>query len=190
MVTRLSSLLLALALLVGANEPRADERSILLASTTSTENSGFFAHLLPQFTAATGIEVRVVAVGTGIAGLFSLFGCRTLQRHLTKVAINDHEICNVAFRTRVLGWAELERFKLRYYGTKRQEKGSEGFMQLTLKGGGQSLTYDSGIEGFAFITWRATKAARENGVSFDPVSAGNLLAIGLDADRETPPPPA
>ncbi len=135
-----------------------------------------------------GASTLIVAIGTGIAGLFSLFGCRTLQRHVTKVAINDQEIRNVAFGTRIMGWADLERLKLRYYGTKRQEKGSEGFMQLTLKGGGQSLTYDSGIEGFTFITWRATKAARENGISFDPASAGNLLAIGLDADRETPPP--
>ncbi len=40
---------------------------ITVASTTSTENSGLFAHILPQFTAATGIEVRVVAKGTGQA---------------------------------------------------------------------------------------------------------------------------
>jgi tungstate transport system substrate-binding protein len=38
-----------------------------MASTTSTEQSGLFAHLLPQFTRATGIEVRVVAQGTGQA---------------------------------------------------------------------------------------------------------------------------
>ncbi|MFP6758575.1 MAG: substrate-binding domain-containing protein, partial [Alphaproteobacteria bacterium] len=38
-----------------------------LASTTSTENSGLFEFLLPQFKAATGIAVRVVAVGTGQA---------------------------------------------------------------------------------------------------------------------------
>ena len=38
---------------------------ILVQSTTSTENSGLFKHLLPLFTAKTGIEVRVVAVGTG-----------------------------------------------------------------------------------------------------------------------------
>ena len=42
-------------------------RSITLASTTSTENSGLFAHILPRFTAASGIAVRVVAVGTGQA---------------------------------------------------------------------------------------------------------------------------
>jgi tungstate transport system substrate-binding protein len=40
---------------------------ILVQSTTSTENSGLFDHLLPMFTAETGIEVRVVAVGTGQA---------------------------------------------------------------------------------------------------------------------------
>ncbi|MBH8580502.1 substrate-binding domain-containing protein [Bisbaumannia pacifica] len=40
---------------------------ITLASTTSTENSGLFDAILPQFTEAAGIEVRVVAVGTGQA---------------------------------------------------------------------------------------------------------------------------
>jgi tungstate transport system substrate-binding protein len=45
----------------------AQERSITLASTTSTEQSGFFAHVLPLFEAQTGIDVKVVAVGTGQA---------------------------------------------------------------------------------------------------------------------------
>ncbi len=45
----------------------AQERYITMASTTSTEQSGLFAHLLPSFKAATGIDVRVVAVGTGQA---------------------------------------------------------------------------------------------------------------------------
>ncbi|MCB1957304.1 MAG: extracellular solute-binding protein [Rhodocyclaceae bacterium] len=40
---------------------------ITVASTTSTQSSGLFDHLLPAFTADTGIEVRVVAVGTGQA---------------------------------------------------------------------------------------------------------------------------
>ena len=45
----------------------AQERFIVMASTTSTEQSGLFAHLLPAFKAASGIDVRVVAVGTGQA---------------------------------------------------------------------------------------------------------------------------
>ncbi len=47
---------------------RADTgRSLVMASTTSTEQSGLFAHLLPRFTAASGITVKVVALGTGQA---------------------------------------------------------------------------------------------------------------------------
>ena len=45
----------------------AGERFIIVQSTTSTEQSGLFGHLLPLFQAKTGIEVRVVAVGTGQA---------------------------------------------------------------------------------------------------------------------------
>jgi len=45
----------------------AQDKYIIVQSTTSTENSGLFKHLLPLFTKKTGIEVRVVAVGTGQA---------------------------------------------------------------------------------------------------------------------------
>jgi tungstate transport system substrate-binding protein len=43
------------------------ERSIVVASTTSTEQSGLFGHILPLFTKKTGIQVKVVALGTGQA---------------------------------------------------------------------------------------------------------------------------
>src|SRR5690242_1290381 len=46
---------------------RADDRFLTLSSTTSTQDSGLFGHILPIFTAATGITVHVVAVGTGQA---------------------------------------------------------------------------------------------------------------------------
>jgi tungstate transport system substrate-binding protein len=43
------------------------QRSIVLSSTTSTEQSGFFGYILPVFEKKTGIQVKVVAVGTGQA---------------------------------------------------------------------------------------------------------------------------
>jgi tungstate transport system substrate-binding protein len=66
---RLAAFLLAFICTVASTSigARAQERFITLASTTSTEESGLFAHLIPIFRAATGIEVRVVAVGTGQA---------------------------------------------------------------------------------------------------------------------------
>ena len=54
-------------MLLAAGMASAEDRYITVASTTSTENSGLFDHILPQFTEATGIDVRVVAVGTGQA---------------------------------------------------------------------------------------------------------------------------
>ncbi len=57
--------LLALALTAAAGA--ASAQSITMASTTSTEQSGLFGHLLPAFRQATGIDVKVVAVGTGQA---------------------------------------------------------------------------------------------------------------------------
>ena len=45
----------------------AADRSIVVASTTSTQDSGLFGYLLPIFTAKTGIEVKVIAQGTGQA---------------------------------------------------------------------------------------------------------------------------
>lgn len=59
--------LLLLTLVVLAPLAQASDRFIVVQSTTSTENSGLYGWLLPQFTAESGIEVRVVAVGTGQA---------------------------------------------------------------------------------------------------------------------------
>jgi tungstate transport system substrate-binding protein len=60
-------LAVALLLMAFAMPVNAAEHFIAVASTTSTENSGLFRYILPQFQRATGIEVRVVAVGTGQA---------------------------------------------------------------------------------------------------------------------------
>src|ERR1700743_2399533 len=60
--------LFAIALTIaGSSAAPAAEKAIVLASTTSVEASGLLAHILPQFTAKTGITVNVVAQGTGKA---------------------------------------------------------------------------------------------------------------------------
>jgi tungstate transport system substrate-binding protein len=61
------ALSLAMALFVTASSRARAADFITLASTTSTENSGLLDQLIPLFRSATGIEVRVVAVGTGKA---------------------------------------------------------------------------------------------------------------------------
>ena len=60
-------LVTALAAQAAALPARAEPGSIVVASTTSTEQSGLFRHILPLFREKTGIEVKVVALGTGQA---------------------------------------------------------------------------------------------------------------------------
>jgi tungstate transport system substrate-binding protein len=56
-----------ISVLVASAPALAQDRSIIVASTTSTQDSGLFGHILPLFKAKTGIEVKVVAQGTGQA---------------------------------------------------------------------------------------------------------------------------
>lgn len=80
---------------------QAQERFITVASTTSTEQSGLFAHLLPAFEKASGIKVRVIALGTGQA--------------LDMARRGDADVVFVHDK------AAEEKFVAEGYGVKRQE---------------------------------------------------------------------
>jgi tungstate transport system substrate-binding protein len=58
---------LVLSLVLTASAWATHAQTLVMASTTSTEQSGLFSHLIPAFTKATGVEVKVVALGTGQA---------------------------------------------------------------------------------------------------------------------------
>ena len=60
-------LVLVVAVLTIGGPALAQDKSIVVASTTSTQDSGLFGHLLPRFKARTGIDAKVVALGTGQA---------------------------------------------------------------------------------------------------------------------------
>jgi tungstate transport system substrate-binding protein len=61
------ALMLCVSVLASHAPAVAQDRSIVVASTTSTQDSGLFGYLLPIFKAKTGIEVKVIAQGTGQA---------------------------------------------------------------------------------------------------------------------------
>ena len=68
MLYRRSFVALAIAFVCLSCGPSfAQDKSIVVASTTSTQDSGLFGHILPLFKAKTGIDVRVIAQGTGQA---------------------------------------------------------------------------------------------------------------------------
>jgi tungstate transport system substrate-binding protein len=61
------TILCALVAPLALSPAQAQEKSIVVASTTSTQDSGLFGHILPLFKAKTGIDVRVLAQGTAKA---------------------------------------------------------------------------------------------------------------------------
>jgi tungstate transport system substrate-binding protein len=63
--TLISCILIACA--IASPLANAQEKSIVVSSTTSTEQSGLFGYILPIFKMKSGIDVKVVAVGTGQA---------------------------------------------------------------------------------------------------------------------------
>src|SRR6266702_4003979 len=69
MPSRFLSFALALGVIAAASQAPAvaQDRSIIVASTTSTQDSGLFGYLLPIFKAKTGTEEKVIAQGTGKA---------------------------------------------------------------------------------------------------------------------------
>ena len=67
MPTRRLFVLAATIVMLAASPVHAQDKSIVVASTTSTQDSGLFGHILPLFKAKTGIDVKVVAQGTGQA---------------------------------------------------------------------------------------------------------------------------
>ena len=67
MLARRSALLVIAFTAAFTTSSLAQDRSIVVASTTSTQDSGLFGHILPRFKEKTGIEVKIVAQGTGQA---------------------------------------------------------------------------------------------------------------------------
>jgi tungstate transport system substrate-binding protein len=67
MLKRRDVIVAAAIALLSAAPALAQEKSIVIASTTSTQDSGLFGHILPLFKAKTGIDVKVVSQGTGQA---------------------------------------------------------------------------------------------------------------------------
>ena len=129
----------------------------------------------------------VVAVFGSLAALFGAFGLRTAQRHNLRVAVSPEAVtCRGAF-AKELPWRDITGMKLRYYGSQRSRWRplGGGFMQLTLKGTGRAMTFESSIEGFDWLAGRAAAAMRARGLALDPATASNLIELGIDP--EDPP---
>lgn len=137
----------------------------------------------------------VLIIFGSLAVLFAYFTLRTIERHLTRVQISSQGIKVRAFGEKSLSFGDMTVLKLRFYGSRRDHKKlasgqtiGSGHLELTLAGAGRRLRLESSLLGFSYVAWQAAKAAREKALSLDAATAGNLLALGVDADKDTPAP--
>jgi tungstate transport system substrate-binding protein len=158
-------LLLAVAALALASPALAQDRSIVVASTTSTQDSGLFGHILPLFKQKTGIAVKIVAQGTGQA--------------LDTARRGDADVVLVHARS-----AE-EKFLSEGFGLKRYPVMYNDFILIGPKGD------PAGVKGSKDIA-AALRAIRDNSAPF--ISRGDRsgthgaeiklwLLAGIDVDK-------
>jgi len=124
----------------------------------------------------------LIAIFGPVAALFTVFGLRTAHRHSLRIAVGDDGIACRGVITRAIPWRDLATVKLRYFGSRksRWRPTGGGFMQLTLKGNGTTMTFESSVEDFAWLAGRAAAALSANGLSLDPASTSNLIELGID----------
>jgi tungstate transport system substrate-binding protein len=138
MLTR-RCLIASAAAVVFATSAVAQEKSIIVASTTSTQDSGLFGHILPLFKAKTGIAVKVIALGTGQA-----------------LDTGRRGDADVVF---VHAWPEEEKFLAEGYGVKRYPVMYNDFILLGPK------SDPAGIKGSTDIV-AALKTLKDKGIGF------------------------
>jgi len=131
-----------------------------------------------------------------MASLFALFAVRTAARQtacfeVTENAIIRTGVSTFSFVAVKLRWSRLTRVRLRYYST-RKGKGN-GWMQLILTTGDETLRIESFLDGFETIAERAADAVRKRHLQLDPTSISNFAALGIrlptDDDGQDGPGP-
>ncbi len=124
-----------------------------------------------------GLSPVVVAIFSGLALLFALFGASTLLRQLGTLVIDDSGIAIAGGWSRRIDWAALTRLRLRWFAARRDRRA--GYMQLVLKGGGRRIAIDGRIEDFAAIVAAAARVATARGLALDDSTVANLIALGI-----------
>ena len=91
-----------------------------------------------------------------------------------RVLLGPSSVALVDRAQRRLTWDQLERLRLRWFGSRRQGK---GWLELELAGGGQRLVLSSALEGFDRVVAAAVAAARANDVALEPATSANIEAL-------------
>jgi hypothetical protein len=117
--------------------------------------------------------------------LFSFYGIATIKRHVTQIQVTDRGVSLQGLGSATVNWREISGLKLAYFSTSRD--GSNGWMQLSLAGGHQTIKIDSRLNGFQTIARLAVNSAEANNLTLDPATIDNLVALGIPSEGSSLP---
>lgn len=124
--------------------------------------------------------------------LFIAFGLRTAWRQRTAYLLAADGLTRrpdgPLGRRSTVRWDDLRKVSMRFYSTRRDR--SQGWMQLTVSGGGRRISLDSTIYDFDAIARAAARAALQNRIDLRSSTLANLEAIGINTARLGIDPPA
>ncbi len=137
----------------------------------------------------------VFVVFGGLASMFTVYGLRVWARQMTVVDVTGTGVSATGPRiisgrlaSRVtLAWDEVSAIKLSYYSTKRDR--TDGWMNLKLKGAGESLGVESDIDGFSAIATKAAAVATANSVALSETTVSNFAVLGITVSATRTPEP-
>lgn len=126
---------------------------------------------------ATPVTVMLGA----LAVLFGIFGLRAALRQFTVVEMSDDAIVVAGAGGKRMAWRDVQRLRLDYYSTRRDDR--RGWMQMKISGTGGQIRVDSALDGFARLAGEAMAAAATHGIEMTETTRSNFNALGV-----APPP--
>ncbi|MDH5748739.1 MAG: hypothetical protein OEY85_05450 [Rhodospirillales bacterium] len=122
----------------------------------------------------------VFVVFMGLFIVFLFYGIRATLRHIRRISVNEHGISTTPIAGRELKWTDLERVKLSYYSTRRDNSG--GWLQLNLTDGHASMNIESNINGFPEIAGKAARVATGKNLPLDAATIENFSILGISLE--------
>lgn len=119
----------------------------------------------------------------GLCFIFIIFLGRNWIRYNSEFQLTGDELSQLKPQSKKLSFKDLQKFKLRYYSTKRSR--DDGWMFLQLKSKDTSFNIDSHLDGFEEILKRAALGANMANLNLDPTTIANLSAADINLPEET-----
>lgn len=135
---------------------------------------GVFVTIGPLLILDVAFPLAIVLGALG--SVFLAFALRVLVQGLSSIELSDTGISRQGLFARHVTWSDLTALKLAHFAVRRGT--SEGWYQLKLVSDRGALKIDSTIDAFDHIVAAAVKAAKANGLAFDPATGDNLRELG------------